>query len=116
MTRIAQTHKLYGEVYTGTDAKRKMFIAAVLEAVCLLLGDVEILCEEEVNGKNVRVHSQFEFVLKRGPKRISIVEAKRDNIEQGLAQKITGLEVLADVEGLEQTFGICYQLSQLGLH
>jgi hypothetical protein len=104
--RLAQLRKLYGDIYTGKEAKRQLFIVAVIEAVCILLGDVTILVEEDVKGKNVRVHGRFEFVLKRGRKRISIVEAKRDDIPQGIAQNVAGLEALCDVEGLERTFGI----------
>ncbi|GMF65756.1 unnamed protein product [Phytophthora lilii] len=104
--RLAQLRKLYGDIYTGKEAKRQLFIVAVIEAVCLMLGDVTILVKEDVIGKNVRVHGRFEFVLKRGRKRISIVEAKRDDIPQGIAQNVAGLEALCDVEGLERTFGI----------
>jgi len=104
--RLAQLRQVYGDIYTGKEAKRQLFIVAVIEAVCLLLGDVTILVEEDVIGKNVRVHGRFEFVLKRGRKRISIVEAKRDDIPQGIAQNVAGLEALCDVEGLERTFGI----------
>ncbi|KAL3659471.1 hypothetical protein V7S43_015462 [Phytophthora oleae] len=88
------------------EAKRQLFILAIIEAVCLLHGDVTILVEEEVEGKSVRVHGCFEFVLERGLKRISIVEAKRDDIAQGVAQIVAGLEALCDVEKLETSVGI----------
>ncbi|GMF65302.1 unnamed protein product [Phytophthora lilii] len=104
--RLAQLRKLYGDIITGKEAKRRLFIAAVLEAVCFLLGDVTILVKEDVIGKYVLVHGRFEFVLKRGSKRISIVEAKLDDIPKGIAQIVAGLEALCDVEGLERTLGI----------
>ncbi|KAL7994666.1 hypothetical protein Plhal703r1_c51g0155621 [Plasmopara halstedii] len=87
--RLMQVRKLYGDVYSGKEAKRQVFIMAIIEAVCLMLGDATIL-----------------FVLKRGKKRVSIVEAKRDDIPQGIAQNVAGLEALSDVEGLERTLGI----------
>ncbi|KAL8018633.1 hypothetical protein Plhal710r2_c018g0076831 [Plasmopara halstedii] len=104
--RLMQVRKLYGDVYSGKEAKRQVFIMAIIEAVCLMLGDATILVEEDVKGKNVHVHGRFEFVLKRGKKRVSIVEAKRDDIPQGIAQNVAGLEALSDVEGLERTLGI----------
>uniref|UniRef100_K3X5N6 Uncharacterized protein n=1 Tax=Globisporangium ultimum (strain ATCC 200006 / CBS 805.95 / DAOM BR144) TaxID=431595 RepID=K3X5N6_GLOUD len=105
-TRIAKLREYYGEVHTGKGVKRLMFIAAVIETVCRLLGDVKILVEEDVHGNNVYVHGRFEFVLKRRDKRISIVGAKRDDIEQGMAQNVTDLEALSDVEGLDVAYGI----------
>ncbi|CAK4178148.1 unnamed protein product, partial [Aphanomyces euteiches] len=68
--------------------------------------DVRILVEEDVAGKNVLLNGRFEFVLKRGKKRISLVEAKREDMLQGLVQNVTGLEALADVENLSVTYGI----------
>ncbi|KAG3171093.1 hypothetical protein PI126_g2032 [Phytophthora idaei] len=104
--RLVQIRKLYGDIYSGKEAKRQVFIMAIIEAVCLMLGGATILVEEDVKGKNVHVHGRFEFVLKRRRKRISIVEAKRDDIPQGIAQNVAGLEALSDVEGLERTLGI----------
>ncbi|KAG4222297.1 hypothetical protein PC116_g29228 [Phytophthora cactorum] len=104
--RLVQICKLYGDIYSGKEAKCQFFIMAIIEAVCVMVGDATILVEEDVKGKNVHVHGRFEFVLKRGRKRISIVEAKRDDITQGIAQNVAGLEALSDVEGLERTLGI----------
>nr|AFB18277.1 crinkling and necrosis inducing protein 3 [Phytophthora capsici] len=104
--RLMQVRKLYGDVYSGKEAKRQVFIMPIFEAVCLMLGDATILVEEDVKGKNVHVHGRFEFVLKHGKKRVSIVIAKRDDIPQGIAQNMAGLEALSDVEGLERTLGI----------
>jgi len=61
--QLVQLINLNGDVYTGSQAKRRVLIAAALEAVCLLLEDVTILVDEEVVGKNVLVHGRFEFVL-----------------------------------------------------
>ncbi|KAL7692907.1 hypothetical protein Plhal304r1_c005g0020171 [Plasmopara halstedii] len=104
--RLMQVSKLYGDLYSGKEAERQVFIMAIIEAVCLMLGDATILVEEDVKGKNVHVHGRFEFVLKRGKKRVSIVEANREDIPQGIAQNVAGLEALSDVEGLERTLGI----------
>ncbi|KAG6951003.1 hypothetical protein JG688_00013915, partial [Phytophthora aleatoria] len=88
---------------TSKEAKRLHFIVPVLASVCALFDrDVQILAEETVVGKR--------FVLKRGEKRVCIVEAKRDDIQQGLAQAYVGSEALADVEGLPKVYSIVTNL------
>jgi hypothetical protein len=99
--------KAFGEVVTGTEAKRLHFIAPVLACVCALFdGDVQILAEENVVGKRVHGDGKFEFVIKRGSKRLCIVEAKKNDMEQGLAQAYVGSEVLSDVEGLSTVYNV----------
>ncbi|CAK4830525.1 unnamed protein product [Aphanomyces euteiches] len=106
LARIRDLRDLYGQVTDGKEAKRLFFIAPILETVSRLIKDVRILVEEDVAGKNVLLNGRFEFVLKRGKKRISLVEAKREDMLQGLVQNVTGLEALADVENLSVTYGI----------
>ena len=100
----------------GKEAKRFLFIAPIF--ICIVghfadLGErVELLIEEDVNGRRVKVNGHFEFVIKRGDKRICIVEAKKDDMEQGLAQDLLGLEVLADIDGLETVIGVVTNLHE----
>ncbi|KAL3665289.1 hypothetical protein V7S43_009917 [Phytophthora oleae] len=91
--------KVFGDMYVGNEAKRLYFIMPVLATVCALFNDVEVLVEETIVGKRVQVDGTFEFVLKRGEKRVSIVQAKREDFQQGLAQAYVGSEALADSEG-----------------
>ncbi|GMF41802.1 unnamed protein product [Phytophthora lilii] len=99
--------KAFGDITTGKEAKRLHFIVPVLASVCALFdGGVQILAEETVIGKRVHGDGAFEFVLKRGEKRVCIVEAKRDDIQQGLAQAYVGSEALADVEGLPKVYSV----------
>ncbi|KAG3120195.1 hypothetical protein PI124_g24437 [Phytophthora idaei] len=106
LARIVDVRELYGQISDGKEAKRLFFIAPILETVSRLLKNVRILVEEDVVGKNVLLKGRFEFVLKRGTKRISIVEAKREDMLQGVVQNVTGLEALADVEDLTVAYGI----------
>jgi hypothetical protein len=97
----------FGLITERREAKRVHFIAPVLIIVCSLFnGDVQILAEEDVNGNRVHAHGHFEFVLKRGNKRICIVEAKKDDILQGKVQSLVGCESLCDVEDLSIAYGI----------
>jgi len=99
--------KCFGDVATGREAKRLHFIAPILIGVCVLFkGDVQIVVEEDLVGNFVKAHGHFEFMLQRGKKAVCIVEAKRDNIEQGMAQDLVGCEVAAEVGGLDVVYGI----------
>ena len=104
---LSFTSKCFGDIATGRDAKRLHFIAPVLVCVCFLLqGDVKIVAEEDLVGKLVKAHGHFEFMLKRGTKAVCIVEAKKDDIEQGMSQDLVGCEVAAEVGGLDVVYGI----------
>lgn len=90
--------KVFGTVTTGKESKRLHFISPIIVSVCYLFnGDVTIDVEEDLNGDYVKAHGHFEFVLRRGSKRVCIVEAKKDDMEQGMAQDLIGCEVAADV-------------------
>jgi hypothetical protein len=104
---LSMTTRCFGDITTGTEAKRLHFIAPVLICVCILLeGDVDIVVEEDLTGNFVKAHGRFEFMLRRGNKAVCIVEAKKDDMEQGMAQDLVGCEVAADVGGLDIVYGI----------
>jgi hypothetical protein len=89
-----------------TTAARIHFIGPVIAIVCSSFnGDVQILADVNIHGSRVHAHCHFEFVLKRGDKRVCIVEAKKDDIEQGKAQCLLGCESLSDSDNLETVYG-----------
>jgi hypothetical protein len=99
--------RCFGDISTGGDAKRLYFIAPVLFCVCIHLnGEVDIVVEEHLVGNFVKAHGFFEFMLRRGKKAVCIVEAKKDDVENGLKQNLVGCEVVAEVEGLDIVHGI----------
>ena len=99
--------KCLGRVSSGKGAKRLHFIAPVLFCVCMLFdGDVDIVVEEDLVGKFVKAHGHFEFMIRHGKKAICIVEAKKDDVEQGMAQDLVGCEVAAEVGELDIVYGI----------
>ena len=82
--------------------------------MCSLFDDedaVKISFEEDLIGKNVRATGHFEFTLQRGDKRICIVEAKKDDMDKGLAQILIGCEVASDVSKNRVVYGIVTSLS-----
>jgi hypothetical protein len=104
---LSITTKCFGDITTGKESKRLHFIAPVLICVCILLdGDVDIVVEEDLVGNFVKAHGHFEFMLRRGNKAVCIVEAKKDDVEQGMAQDLVGCEVAAEVGGLDIVYGI----------
>ncbi|KAJ3127420.1 hypothetical protein HK098_006409, partial [Nowakowskiella sp. JEL0407] len=99
--------KCYGYVIKGKEAKRQYFISPILVCVSYLFnGDIQILVQEDLEGNNIHVHGHFEYVLKRGDKRICIVEAMQEQMNQGKAQNLLGCEAVADVDGLSCVYGI----------
>ncbi|KAL8002069.1 hypothetical protein Plhal703r1_c17g0081511 [Plasmopara halstedii] len=99
--------KAFGDIVTGKESKKLHFIVPILACVCGHFdGEVRILAEKTVTGKRVHGDGSFEFVIERGSKRVCIVQAKRDDFQQGLAQAYVGCEVLADVEGLTKLYSI----------
>jgi hypothetical protein len=100
--------KSFGMVLTGKKAKRIHFIAPIIVCVSYLFGgDVVIEAEQDLNGELVKAHGHFEFVLRRGNKRVCIIiEAKRDDMEQRLAQDLVGCELASEHGRLDVVYGI----------
>jgi hypothetical protein len=95
-------------VITGKESQRLHFIAPILVYVSDLFGpenSIEIVIEEDLNGDNVKANGHFQFMLKRNNKRICIVEAKKDDMEQGMVQDLVGMEVVSDLDWLDTVHG-----------
>ena len=104
---LARTSTSIGDIEAGNETKRLYFISPILVVVCsLFAGQVQIKVEEELTGKNVKANGRFEFMLQRGDKRVCIVEAKKEDMEQGRAQCLIGCEVASDLDNLRTVYGI----------
>ncbi len=96
-------------IITGNESQRLYFIAPILVYVSDLFGpedSIQIVVEEDLNGINVKANGHFEFMLKRNNKRLCIVEAKKDDMEQGMVQNLVGMEVASDLDGLDTVYGL----------
>jgi len=105
---VTLTRRL-SSVTTGKESQRLHFIAPILVYVSDLFGpedSIQIVIEEDLNGVNVKANGHFEFMLKRNNKRICIVEAKKDDILQGMVQDLVGMEVASDLNDLDTVYGI----------
>lgn len=102
--------EVFGTISSGKESKRLHFIAPILVTVALLFKDeeekVKILVEEDVDGVNIRTNGHFEFVLQKGTRRVCIVEAKKEEMEKGMAQSLLGCEAIADVENTSVVFAV----------
>lgn len=103
---LARASQCFGDVLEGKEAKRLHFIGPILVCVCSLIDDVEILVEEDLRGNIVRADAHFEFMIRKGRKLVCIVEAKKDDMEQGMAQDLVGCEVVAEINRLDMVYGI----------
>ncbi|KAL7427171.1 hypothetical protein ACHAXH_001004 [Discostella pseudostelligera] len=103
---LSFTTKCFDSITDGKEAQRLHFIAPILVCVCFLLDGVTIVVEEDLVGNYVKAHGRFEFMLKRKNTAICIVEAKKDDIDQGMAQDLVGCEVAAEVGKLDVVYGI----------
>jgi hypothetical protein len=90
----------------GKEAKRMFYIVPIVVAVCSALPNVEILVEDDLIGTEVHATGHFEMIIKRGEKRVCIVEAKKEDMEQGLAQCLVGAEVASELDKLDVVNGI----------
>ncbi len=92
---------------SGKEAKRLQFIGPILSCVCDLFdGKGKIVMEEDLVGEYLKAHGRFEFMLQRGNKAICIVEAKKEDFDQGMAQDLVGCEVAAELGKLDIVYGI----------
>ncbi|KAF8418317.1 hypothetical protein EV426DRAFT_700529 [Tirmania nivea] len=99
------------ECRLGNEQKRILLIAPILFYILKAfrdsgVSDMKILVERSVPGKNINVNSKFEFIIQRGKKRICVVEAKKDDMDQGMTQDLLGCEAIADVENSSCVYGI----------
>lgn len=94
--------KISGGVLLSKKSKPLFFIAPFLAYASDMLDDGRLLLDENENmeKRQVQATGHFKFVICRGDKRIVIVEAKKDGMEQGMAQNLFGCELLSDVEQL----------------
>jgi hypothetical protein len=110
---LTKATNLFGTVARAgcNEAKNLHFVAPILVHVCNLFDDdadkIQILVDATVKGKRINViDGRFEFVLQRKKKRICIIEAKKFDLNQGLAHVLLGCEAVADTERMSCVYGI----------
>jgi hypothetical protein len=104
--QLMNIHTLFGRVINGKEAKRLQFISPILIAVCVLLPEVTISVEEDMRGVHIHANGRFEYVINYRQKKVCIVEAKKDDMEQGQVQSLIGCEVVADIEHCSMVYAI----------
>jgi hypothetical protein len=86
---LCRATPLFGPIHSGKETKRLHFVAPILIHLGGLFNDtMRILIEERIPGKNIHTDGNFEFVVQIGGKKMCIIEAKKDDMEQGMAQDL----------------------------
>ncbi|KAJ3281317.1 hypothetical protein HDU79_010851, partial [Rhizoclosmatium sp. JEL0117] len=91
---------------SNNEAKRIHPIAPIIWVVASLLDGVNVDVERTIRGRRIKANGKFEFMLERQNKHICIVEAKKQDLDQGLAQNLVGCEVVADLDETHEVYGI----------
>jgi hypothetical protein len=107
---LSTIYKCFGAQLTGSssnnEAKRVHLIAPIIWVVVSILDGVTVDVERTIRGRRIKANGKFEFMLERQNKRICIVEAKKQDLDQGLAQDLVGCEVVADLDDIREVYGI----------
>ena len=107
---LSTIYKCFGAQLTGSssnnEAKRVHLIAPIIWVVVSILDGVTVDVERTIRGRRIKANGKFEFMLERQNKRICIVEAKKQDLDQGLAQDLVGCEVVADMDDSHEVYGI----------
>ena len=107
---LSTIYKCFGAQLTGSssnnEAKRVHLIAPIIWVVVSILDGVTVDVERTIRGRRIKANGKFEFMLERQNKRICIVEAKKQDLDQGLAQDLVGCEVVADLDDSHEVYGI----------
>ncbi|ORY28436.1 hypothetical protein BCR33DRAFT_725140 [Rhizoclosmatium globosum] len=107
---LSTIYKCLGTQLTGSssnnEAKRIHLIAPIIWVVASLLDGVTVDVERTIRGRRIKANGKFEFMLERQNKRICIVAAKKQDLDQGLAQNLVGCEVVSDLDDTHEVYGI----------
>ena len=110
---LSITITCFGDITTGKDGKCLHFIAPVLICACILFdGDVDFVVEEDLVWNFVKPHGHFEVMLRRGSNTVCIVQAKKDDFEQGIAQDLVRCKVATEVGRQDIDHGIVTNYDQ----
>lgn len=94
----------------GNEHHVGQFVAAVLKNVCVLFcaddGEVRLESEEWITGDYFKAHGRFDFAVKRNGEALCIIEVKKGDVEQGLAQNLVQMEASVDMDHLDTVCGI----------
>lgn len=106
LTQSLECYKIIGETILTSELAVKICISAVLVFVCnLFKGEVKIVTNDHIVGKEVKSQGSIEIVLMIGTRRVIIVLAKESVID-GLSENLVGCEVTAEIEQVDLVYGI----------
>jgi hypothetical protein len=98
---------VFGSVSSGKEETRLQFISPVLYEVCALFdGRAKISVQKELKGVNINTSGRFEYVLEVDGRRVCVVQAKKSDMERGMAQALLGAEIVAELDDVSEVCAI----------
>jgi hypothetical protein len=93
--------------YIGDNEARKVhMISPVLWFLTRIVPGLELSFQENFCGKSILLRGRFEFVLYQEKRRVGLVQAKKEDMDQGLSQLLMGQEVMCEMTSAETAVGV----------
>jgi hypothetical protein len=80
----------------NNEARNLKLISPVLWCLTKIVPGLEISCEETFFGESILLRGRFEFVLYKDMHHVGLLEAKKEDMNQGLSQLLMGQEVMGE--------------------
>ncbi|KAG9410525.1 hypothetical protein AC1031_018564 [Aphanomyces cochlioides] len=103
-TNVQLHARAMGDLHSFKDRKLRLFIAPIITHVSSLVPDTKVLVNDTVAGERVHAKLQFDFVARRGTRRVCIVEVNKCQIFEVVAKVLVGCDALAETE---QSAAVC---------
>ena len=114
-TVLEELNKNTCKVQHWTELQSFVFINAIMSHVCSMFDEIQFLYEKEIYGSYLQTKGRFELVIQKGSSVIFLFEAKKEDMEQGMAQCLVGCEAVSDNDKCNVVYGIVSSYFQWGL-
>jgi hypothetical protein len=90
----------------NNEARNLQLISPVLWCLTKIVPGLEISCEEAFFGESILLRGRFNFVLYKDVHHVVLVEAKKEDMKQGLSQLLMGHEVICETTPSKTILGV----------
>ena len=105
-TVLEELNKNTRTVQLVTELQSFVFINAIMSHVCSKFDGIQFLYEKEICGSYLQTKGRFELVIQKGSSVICLLEAKKEDMAQGMAQCLVGCEAVSDKDKCNIVYGI----------
>ena len=114
-TVLEELNKNTCKVQHRTELQSFVFINAIMSHVCSMFDGIQFLYEKQIYGSYLQTKGRFELVIQKGSSVICLFEAKKEDMQQGMAQCLVGCEAVSDKDKCNIVYGIVSSYFQWGL-